>query len=59
VDYNDVDFAALARVFGAHGERVEEPAGLVPALQRALESGLPAVIDVPIHPDFHAAVVSK
>jgi thiamine pyrophosphate-dependent acetolactate synthase large subunit-like protein len=59
VDYNDVDFAALARVFGAHGERVEEPAGLVPALQRALDSGLPAVIDVPIHPDFHAAVVSK
>jgi len=59
VDYNDVDFAALARVFGAHGERVEEPSALVPALQRALHSGLPAVIDVPIHPDFHAAVVAK
>jgi acetolactate synthase-1/2/3 large subunit len=59
VDYTDVDFAALARVFGAHGERVEEPAELLPALRRALESGLPAVIDVPIHPDFHAAVVSK
>jgi thiamine pyrophosphate-dependent acetolactate synthase large subunit-like protein len=59
VDYNDVDFAALARVFGAHGERVEEPSGLAPALKRALDSGLPAVVDVPINPDFHAAVVVK
>ena len=59
VDYNDVDFGALARGFGAYGERVEEPSGLAPALKRAIDSGLPAVIDVPIHPDFHAAVVSK
>jgi thiamine pyrophosphate-dependent acetolactate synthase large subunit-like protein len=59
VDYNDVDFGALARGFGAYGERVEEPAGLAPALKRAIDSGLPAVIDVPIHADFHAAVVSK
>jgi thiamine pyrophosphate-dependent acetolactate synthase large subunit-like protein len=59
VDYNDVDFGALARGFGAYGERVEEPSELAPALKRAIESGLPAVIDVPIHPDFHAAVVSK
>jgi thiamine pyrophosphate-dependent acetolactate synthase large subunit-like protein len=59
VDYNDIDFGALARGFGAYGERVEEPAGLAPALKRVIESGLPAVIDVPIHPDFHAAVVSK
>jgi thiamine pyrophosphate-dependent acetolactate synthase large subunit-like protein len=59
VDYNDVDFGALARGFGAHGERVLDPSGLAPALKRAIESGLPAVIDVPIHADFHAAVVSK
>jgi acetolactate synthase I/II/III large subunit len=59
VDYNDVDFAALARVFGAYGERVEEPSGLLPALNRALESGLPAVLDVPIHADYHAAVVAS
>jgi thiamine pyrophosphate-dependent acetolactate synthase large subunit-like protein len=59
VDYNDVDFGALARGFGAYGERVEEPSGLAPALKRAIESSLPAVIDVPIHGDFHAAVVSK
>jgi thiamine pyrophosphate-dependent acetolactate synthase large subunit-like protein len=36
-----------------------DPSGLAPALKRAIESGLPAVIDVPIHADFHAAVVSK
>jgi len=59
VDYNDVDFAALARGFGAYGERVEEPSGLAPALKRAIDSGLPAVIDVPINLDFHAAVITK
>jgi acetolactate synthase I/II/III large subunit len=59
VDYGDVDFAALARVLGAHGERVEEPAALLPALQRALASGLPAVVDVVIDKDFHAPVVYK
>jgi thiamine pyrophosphate-dependent acetolactate synthase large subunit-like protein len=59
VDYNDVDFAALARVMGAHGERVEEPGALLPALKRALASGLPAVVDVVIDKDFHAPVVYK
>ena len=35
VDYNDVDFAALARALGAHGERVEAPAELLPAAVHA------------------------
>jgi thiamine pyrophosphate-dependent acetolactate synthase large subunit-like protein len=59
VDYNDVDFAALARVLGAHGERVEDPALLLPALQRALASGRPAVVDVVIDRNFLAPVVYK
>ena len=59
VDYGDVDFAALARVLGAHGERVEDPAALLPALKRALASGQPAVVDVVIDKDFHAPVVFK
>ena len=59
VDYGDVDFAALARVLGAYGERVEDPAALLPALKRALASGQPAVVDVVIDKNFHAPVVFK
>ena len=59
VDYGDVDFAALARVFGAHGERVTEPAALLPALKRALDSNLPAVVDVVIDQNTLAPVVYK
>jgi len=59
VDYGDVDFAALARVLGAHGERVEQPAEVLPAIKRALASGRPAVVDVLIDKDFHAPVVYK
>jgi len=59
VDYGDVDFAALARVFGAFGERVKEPSEVLPAIKRALASGLPAVVDVVIDQDKLAAVVHK
>ncbi|HTQ73761.1 MAG TPA: thiamine pyrophosphate-binding protein [Burkholderiales bacterium] len=59
VDYGDVDFAALARVFGCHGERVTEPSKVLLAVKRALASGLPAVVDVVIDKDTHAAVVHK
>jgi acetolactate synthase I/II/III large subunit len=46
VFYGNPDFAAYARLLGAHGERVETEAGLLPALERALASGRPAVVDV-------------
>jgi acetolactate synthase-1/2/3 large subunit len=59
VDYGDVDFAALARVFGAHGERVTESSQLVPSIKRALESSLPAVVDVVIDQNTLAPVVYK
>jgi acetolactate synthase-1/2/3 large subunit len=39
------DYAALARALGAHGERVERPEELRPALARALERA-PALLDV-------------
>lgn len=39
------DYAAMARALGAHGERVEDPSDLLPAIRRGLENG-PAVIDV-------------
>jgi acetolactate synthase-1/2/3 large subunit len=39
------DYAGMARALGAHGERVEDPAKLAPALRRALENA-PALVDV-------------
>ncbi|HYC15359.1 MAG TPA: thiamine pyrophosphate-binding protein [Stellaceae bacterium] len=59
VDYGDVDFAALARVLGCHGERVTEPSKVLPAVKAALASGKPAVVDVVIDKDTHAAVLHK
>ncbi|MDH3242460.1 MAG: thiamine pyrophosphate-binding protein [Alphaproteobacteria bacterium] len=46
IDFRDVDFAAVARAFGAFGARVEDPADVRDALREALDSGLPAVVDV-------------
>jgi acetolactate synthase-1/2/3 large subunit len=39
------DYAAMARAFGAHGERVEKPEDLSGAIDRALANA-PAVVDV-------------
>jgi len=51
-----VDFAGMARAFGAHGDGpVEDPALIAPALRRALrvvkEDRRPAVVDVVIRPE--------
>jgi thiamine pyrophosphate-dependent acetolactate synthase large subunit-like protein len=59
VDYNNPDFGALAKVFGAHGEHVTKPGELEGALQRALASGKPAVVDVMIDQHTLAPVVYK
>ena len=42
------DFAAMARAMGADGMRAETAADLGAALKTALDSGRPAVIDVPV-----------
>ena len=42
------DLSRVAQSFGAYGERVEKPADIIPALERALSSGKPAVLDVVI-----------
>jgi thiamine pyrophosphate-dependent acetolactate synthase large subunit-like protein len=39
------DYAAVARGFGCFGDTVDQPEALAPVLERALSSGLPAVID--------------
>jgi len=59
VDYNNPDFGALARVFGAYGEQVTKPADLEGAIQRAFDSGKPAIIDVMIDQHTLAPVVFK
>lgn len=46
VDFHDVRYDELARAMGCYGERVDDPADLRPALERAVASGLPAVLDV-------------
>lgn len=47
----DVDYAAVARGFGCYGRRVERAADIEPAFKEAVESGLPAVLDVLVDPD--------
>jgi acetolactate synthase-1/2/3 large subunit len=46
VDFDDVRYDLVARAFGCHGERVEEPEEIIPALERAVASGKPSVLDV-------------
>jgi acetolactate synthase-1/2/3 large subunit len=50
-DLGPVDHAAIARACGCFGERVDTPDQFGPALDRALASGLPAVLDVMTDPE--------
>ena len=59
VDYNNPDFAVMARAFGAHGEQVRKPQDLKGALQRALASNKPALVEVVIDQNTLAPVVFK
>lgn len=59
VDYNNPDFAALAKVFGAHGEQVTRPGDLEGAIERAFASGKPAIVDVIIDQNTLAPVVYR
>jgi acetolactate synthase-1/2/3 large subunit len=44
------DFAALARAYGAHGELVVKTAEFLPAFERAVASGRPAIIELRTDP---------
>lgn len=48
VDFTDIRYDEIARACGCWGERVEEPQDITPALERAVASGKPAVLDVVI-----------
>jgi acetolactate synthase-1/2/3 large subunit len=46
VDFSDVRYDQVAQAMGCWGERVEDPREITPALERAMASGKPAVLDV-------------
>ncbi len=46
LDFNDTDFAAIAKAFGAHGARVNDSNDLKDAIDNALASKMPALVDV-------------
>jgi acetolactate synthase-1/2/3 large subunit len=45
------DFARFIEAFGGHGEVVEKTEELVPAVQRALASGKPALVEIRMNPE--------
>jgi acetolactate synthase-1/2/3 large subunit len=45
------DFAGYARAFGAYGEIVEETSQFADAFERAIESGVPAVLELQTDPE--------
>jgi acetolactate synthase-1/2/3 large subunit len=51
-DLANPDFAALARAYGGHGEVVAAQAGFAPAMERALQSGLPSVVELRLDPEM-------
>jgi len=50
-DLANPDFAALARAYGAHGERVERTEEFSPAFERALAAGKAALIEIRLDPE--------
>lgn len=53
VDFSDARYDKIAQAMNCYGERVETPDEIVPALERAVDSGKPAVIDVIIDGDIN------
>ena len=45
---NRLDLAMMAQAMGVHGERIDDPAEIAPAVTRAFESGRPALLDISI-----------
>jgi thiamine pyrophosphate-dependent acetolactate synthase large subunit-like protein len=49
------DYQMLATAFGGYGERVETADEIAPALRRAIDSGLPAIVNVIVDPHVASA----
>jgi acetolactate synthase-1/2/3 large subunit len=52
-DLGEIRFDKVAEAMGAHGERVADPRQLAGALERALATGRPAVVQVDVDPVKH------
>ncbi len=50
-DLVNPDFPALAQAYGGYGERVAVTADFEAAFERALDSGLPALLELPVDPE--------
>ena len=50
-DLDNPDFPALAKAYGAHGERVERTADFEAAFERAVASRKPSVLELPVDPE--------
>ena len=57
-DLRNPDFVALARSFGIHAERAEEPAGFGSALEEAIRGNRPVLIEVPME-DRQAELIAS
>lgn len=51
VEFSDARYDLMAQAMGCHGERVARPEDIRPALERAVASSRPAVLDVAIDAD--------
>jgi len=49
-ELSQASYEKLAEAFGGSGERVEDAAGVGPAIRRAIDSGRPAVVNVITQP---------
>ncbi|MFC1847478.1 thiamine pyrophosphate-binding protein [Chloroflexota bacterium] len=56
-DFLDIDYGAVARAFGAYGEKVGTADDVEGAMRRALDSGKPAIIDFTIDKEIYAPVI--
>ncbi len=53
------DFAAIGRAFGIHAERVDDPDDVEAAVRRALASGGPSLVHIPVERDLAVAGPEK
>ncbi|MBU7013225.1 MAG: thiamine pyrophosphate-binding protein [Theionarchaea archaeon] len=53
VDFTDARYDRIAEAMGCYGERIQSPDEVTPALQRAVDSGKPALLDVVVDSDVN------